>query len=154
MALFRNTRMPSLGTAQPLLGPVVALNLWAFVMEGWMYGKRIPYVQQNNIQLGPDSSPAELDRMLPPHVQWPAHNYNHLQEQPTQFYAVAAVLALAGVRDRSAVALAWAYVGLRVVHSLIQASANRIMPRFSVFILSSFALLGLTVRAATEVFSA
>ena len=61
-----------------------------------------------------------LDHILPAHVQWKAHNYNHLHEAPTLFYAVAIVLAIIGQGDGFNTTLAWAYVGLRVIHSLIQ----------------------------------
>src|SRR3546814_10551434 len=38
-----------------------------------------------------------LDDVLPAEVQWKAHNYNHLMEQPTVFYAVAIALAVGGI---------------------------------------------------------
>ena len=68
------------------------------------------------------------------------------QLQPTQFYAVAIALALLG-GNAIDVYLAWAYVGLRVVHSIFQATVNKIEVRFTFFALSSFVLIGLTVRA-------
>ena len=90
--------------------------------------------------------------MLPPEVQWKAHNYNHLHEAPTVFYAVALVLALVGEGDGLSALLAWLYVVLRVIHSLIQAIANRVVWRFAVFVISSVVLTALVVRAAVAVF--
>jgi hypothetical protein len=77
-----------------------------------------------------------------------ADNYNHLHEQPTLFYAVALAAQLAGVVDPLSVGLAWAYVGLRVAPSFVQATRNVIPVRFAVFTLGSFALLALLVRTA------
>ena len=91
----------------------------------------------------------ELERRytLPPEVQWKAHNYNHLMEQPTVFYAVALALAVGGMGGGLNAQLAWAYVGLRIVHSLIQATVNRVMWRFAVFALASLALIALCLHA-------
>ena len=80
--------------------------------------------------------------------RWKADNYNHLMEQPTQFYAIMFALIHLKANDNLTVGLAWGYVGLRVVHSLVQSISNPIMVRFQIFALSSVALLGLTARAA------
>jgi hypothetical protein len=77
-----------------------------------------------------------------------ADNYNHLHEQPTLFYALALAAQLGGAADALNVGLAWTYVGVRVVHSLVQATKNVIPLRFAVFTLGSFALLALCVRTA------
>lgn len=90
---------------------------------------------------------------LPPKIKWPADNYNHLHEQPTQFYAIGLALVLAGAGDERLVnRLAWAYVGLRVIHSLIQSTFNNLGLRFFVFIASSLVLLAMGGRAAYIVF--
>ena len=90
---------------------------------------------------GPD-----LDEVLDERVNWKAHNYAHLHEQPTVFYAAVLILVLAGygVAD---VLLAWAYVSLRVVHSVWQATINRQPARAILFLVSSVFLIGLGVRA-------
>ena len=93
-----------------------------------------------------------MNEALPADVKWPADNYNHLLEQPTQFYAVALSLALIGADDDLNVKLAWGYVGVRVVHSLVQSVANPIMKRFSVFLASSAVLAALTARGALTFF--
>jgi hypothetical protein len=89
---------------------------------------------------------------LPANVRWKADNYNHLMEQPTLFYAT--VLALAVLGDQSVISLmlAWAYVLLRVVHSLVQATGSRITLRFAVFFVSSLVLFALAIRAALLAF--
>ena len=129
-----------------LLLPVVALVAWTMVMWAWMYVTRIPAIRSAKMKLDPHAPRAEQMASLPAHVRWKADNYNHLMEQPTQFYAVTIALALAGGAAVD-VYLAWAYVGLRVIHSVFQSTVNKIEVRFTLFALSSFVLIGLTVRA-------
>lgn len=133
----------------PILVPVVALVVWSLVMMVWMFAIRLPALRKAGIDLSKASGgyPGRLDTMLEEKVQWPAHNYIHLMEQPTLFYAVALSLALLGAGGGWNVALAWAYVGLRVLHSLVQATFNRIALRFALFMLASFALMGLALQA-------
>jgi hypothetical protein len=142
--------MTGMGTLQP----VVALAAWTMVMWLWMYATRIPAL--NAAKVDPDSlvqGPKQsLDGVLPPKVQWKAHNYNHLHEAPTVFYAIAVLLAFIGEGDGINATLAWAYVALRVVHSLIQVTINKVMLRFAVFALSSLCLMALVVRAGVAVF--
>jgi len=123
-----------------ILAPVVALVLWTLVMWLWMYATRIPAMQRLNVRLDPTVPPGTLTAVLPPEVRWKADNYNHLMEQPTIFYATALTLALLGAGDGLNAQIAWAYVGLRVLHSLVQVTVNRIMIRFAVFVLSTIAL--------------
>lgn len=141
-----------------ILQPVVVLAIWTMVMWAWLYATRIPAMSRS-----PDVPPisqiqggrgADLDGVLPPHVQWKAHNYNHLHEQPTVFYAVAIVLAIIGQGDGINALLAWIYVGLRIIHSLVQVTANRVLVRFVLFALSSLVLIALIFDATIAVFGA
>jgi hypothetical protein len=90
--------------------------------------------------------------MLPSPARDIADNYNHLMEQPTLFYALVFVTYLGGWQDGGAIALAWAYVALRVVHSLVQATVNIVMVRFSLFLLSTLALIALALKDAMMLF--
>ena len=136
----------------PMLAPVIALVLWTFVVWGWMYATRIPAILQSKMVLNPQAPRGEQMNLLPANVRWKADNYNHLMEQPTLFYAVGLALAVAGDATTLSLGLAWAYVGLRVVHSLVQALINIIQVRFALFFLSSLVLLALVIRAALLVF--
>lgn len=135
-----------------ILAPVMALVLWTLVMWLWMYATRIPAMQRLNVRLDPTVPPGTLTAVLPPEVRWKADNYNHLMEQPTIFYATALTLALLGAGDGLNAQIAWAYVGLRVLHSLVQVTVNQIMIRFVVFVLSTIALTMLAIHAALIVF--
>lgn len=142
-------------TGQDILQPVVALAIWTMVMWLWMYATRIPAMTKapeldtKNLVGGTGK---DLDAILPPQIQWKAHNYNHLHEAPTVFYAVALVLALLDQGGGLNATLGWAYVGLRVVHSLVQVTTNKVMVRFGLFALSSLVLIALIVHAAIAVF--
>ncbi len=132
----------------PILAPVIVLVLWTFVMWAWLYATRIPAMSKAKVPLDPNRTAAEFSAQLPPRVRWKADNYNHLMEQPTLFYAVALTLALVGAGGGLNAELAWAYVGLRIVHSLVQALVNVILLRFTIFAIASLVLLSLAIRAA------
>lgn len=137
-----------------ILRPMVVLIAWTLVMLVWMLATRLPAMKAAGARLGTlvGSKAADADRALPPEVQWKAHNYNHLMEQPTLFYAVCTVIALTGTGDGVNAIIAWLYVGLRVLHSLVQATVNRVLPRFMLFLASTLALVALTLHAAMAVF--
>ncbi len=139
---------------QAMLGPVVALALWSMVIWLWMYVTRIPAMRRANIDVNNlvGGKGNDLDQILAPQIQWKAHNYNHLMEQPTVFYAVALTLAMVGAAGPIVVDLAWSYVALRIVHSLVQVTVNRVLIRFVIFALSSAVLIALTLAAAIAVF--
>ena len=135
----------------PILVPVIALVAWTMVMWTWMYVTRIPAIRKARIKLDPHAPRGEQMASLPAEVRWKADNYNHLMEQPTIFYAIALSLALLGEGTGTNLTLAWTYVALRVVHSFVQATFNKIEVRFGVFALSSLVLLGLIVNAVMVV---
>ncbi len=137
-----------------ILKPVVVLAAWTMIMWLWMYATRIPAMSKAKIDAKNlvGTTGRQLDDVLPPEVQWKAHNYNHLHEQPTVFYAVALALAFMGQGNNLNATIAWAYVGLRIVHSLVQVTSNRVMIRFSLFALSGIALLMLVVHAVISAF--
>ena len=134
----------------PILAPVVALVAWSLIVMGWMYATRFPAMRRKGISLKGriGSKPGALDGVVEDQVQWKAHNYNHLMEQPTLFYAIALTLALLGDGHGINLYLAWGYVAFRVAHSLVQAITNVVRTRFLLFTAASLCLAGLTVHAA------
>ena len=137
-----------------ILKPVVVLLAWTMVMWLWMYATRIPAMSKAGlVEPGMSGTTgASLRAKLPDAVNWKADNYNHLHEAPTVFYAVAIVLAIIGQGDGLNATIAWVYVGLRIAHSIVQATVNRVMIRFSLFALSSLALIALILHAAIPIF--
>ncbi len=140
----------------PILATVVALAAWSLVMWLWMYATRLPAMRKAKIDtfnlVGGAGS--DLKAIIPPKQQWPADNYNHLHEQPTIFYAIAITHALIGTGDGVNLTIAWAYVALRILHSLVQVLVNRVIVRFTLFSLSSLCLIALTLHAAMAMLGA
>ena len=106
-----------------MLTPVLALIVWTFVIWFWLYATRIPAMRAAGLDPAKVKRKGDLDP-LPVSVQQIADNYNHLHEQPTVFYALAVYSHLVGVADPLNIGLAWAYVGVRIVHSLIQCTSD------------------------------
>jgi hypothetical protein len=136
-----------------MLTPVLALIMWTFVIWVWMYATRLPAMRAAGIDPARIKRKGDLDP-LPVWVQQIADNYNHLHEQPTVFYALAFYTHLAGVADPTYVGLAWAYVGLRVLHSLIQCTWNFVPLRFFVFSGSTIVLIVIAVRNVAALLAA
>lgn len=137
-----------------ILQPVVVLLAWTMVMWVWMYATRIPAMLKAGIDAKGlvGTTGASLRAQLPDSTSWKADNYNHLHEAPTVFYAVAIVLAIIGQGDGVNTLVAWAYVALRIAHSIVQATVNRVALRFALFALSSIALMVLIFHAIIPLF--
>ena len=130
-----------------ILTPVILLVAWSQIMWLWMYLTRIPAIKAANMQLDPEAPRGQQMASLPSKVRWKADNYNHLMEQPTIFYAIVFALSLLGEGDGLNLVMAWAYVLIRIVHSLFQATVNKIEVRFTLFVLSNIALFALAANA-------
>jgi hypothetical protein len=131
-----------------MIAPVVALVIWSLVMLVWLYATRIPAMSKAKVdpeKVKDGGAPFDL---LPVGARRVAANYNHLHEQPTLFYAICFALQLMNQDGHINVGLAWAYVALRVIHSLVQATVNIVVIRFSIFAIASLVLMALTFHAA------
>ena len=128
-----------------LLTPMLALIVWSLVMLAWTYAVRIPAIRKAGVDPATAREPTSLD-VLPLQVRQVAYNYNHLMEQPTLFYALVAYSYLAGQQNGVNLILAWAYVALRIVHSLVQATVNVVLVRFAIFIAGTLVLAALAAR--------
>jgi hypothetical protein len=141
-----------------ILQPVVVLAAWTMLVWIWMYATRIPAMNRAgmdaNAMVGSTGRSLRDDLVAKGEVKasWVADNYNHLHEAPTVFYAISIVLAMIGQGDNLNATIAWAYVGLRIAHSLLQVTSNRVVIRFVLFALSSLALMALVLHAAIAVF--
>ena len=138
----------------PILAPVVALVAWTLIVMLWMGVTRGREFRRLGVTMGNiprGARGADLEGKAEPKAQWPCHNYNHLMEQPTIFYAIALTLALMDFGGGINTWLAWGYVGFRVLHSLVQGTVNIVAIRFPLFLLASLCLIGLTVHAGARI---
>ncbi|MEM1051319.1 MAG: MAPEG family protein [Pseudomonadota bacterium] len=133
-----------------MLAPAAVLVVWTLVVLFWVVPSRfgaIAKVEDKSVFTGkPGGRGQDLEGLIPDKANWPAHNHTHLHEQPTLFYAVSAILAIAGAGAFD-VMLAWIYVAVRIVHSLWQILVNNVPVRFLLFLASTIALIIMAVRA-------
>lgn len=152
-AMLRTAMDSHVAGLTQFLTPVLLLICWTLIMWLWMYATRIPAMQKAKIN--PDSArhPGTYSDAIPANVRAVADNYNHLHEQPTIFYALMFFAAFTNGDSDLMLKLAFAYVGLRVLHSLVQILSPKVMLRFSVFMLASFVLVGMAVIEVIRVFA-
>jgi hypothetical protein len=138
-----------------ILKPVAVLIIWSLIMLVWMVVVRLPAMKRAGIDINKavGGRPGGLDGTIEDKAQWPAHNYIHLMEQPTLFYAVALLLAFIGMGNGLNTTIAWGYVVFRIAHSILQATVNIIRYRFVLFALSTLCLVALSLHALIGVFS-
>ena len=131
-----------------ILAPAAVLIVWSLLMLIWMAAVRMPALARADIRINDRKGGRgqDLEGVLAPEVNWKAHNYTHLMEQPTLFYACVLILAIVGYSPAVLIA-AWLYAGLRIVHSLWQALVNTVPVRLTLFMLSSFVLLFMAISA-------
>ena len=133
-----------------ILAPAAALVVWSIIMLFWMAVTRLPAMSKIGMDLSkaaPGGRGQDIDPHVSPSVAWKSHNYTHLMEQPTIFYATIMILAISGGATSLTVSLAWGYTVLRVIHSIWQATVNTVAIRFVFFLLSSLCLTILAVQA-------
>ena len=138
-------------TAHPILQPALWLIIWSITMLMWMAVTRFSAFGAAGVDLSkskPGGRGQDLEGVLPASVNWKAHNYTHLMEQPTLFYALTGIIAIAGLPNPILVQLAWCYTIIRIVHSIWQATVNTIRVRFTMFIISTLCLLVMAVMTA------
>lgn len=135
-----------------ILQPMLAVGLLTVLMAVWMYFTRIPAMSRLKIhpQKGQDTS--KLKDLLPDEVNRVSNNYNHLFEQPTLFYVVCLTIAFLGWVDQIYILTAWTYAILRIAHSLVQATVDRVMIRFLLFVVSWIVLGFMTIRLSLGIF--
>jgi hypothetical protein len=138
--------------SKAILAPAAILILWSLIVLLWMAATRgsgLKTLQREKMRELPrvGARGEDLQKVLPQSANWVSHNYTHLMEQPTLFYAVVMILALVGQGDGLNVQLAWGYTVIRIAHSLWQGLINTIPVRFGLFILSSLCLMALAINA-------
>jgi hypothetical protein len=133
----------------PIFAPAIVLVLWSLVMLTWLALTRLPAMSAAGISLPTivGQRGVNLEGVIPDRVNWKSHNYTHLMEQPTLFYATVLVLGVVGAGDGLNLQLAWGYVIVRIAHSIVQATWNRVTVRLGLFALATVALLILAINA-------
>ncbi|MEJ6594080.1 MAPEG family protein [Parasphingorhabdus sp.] len=132
-----------------ILAPAAVLVIWSLIMLFWMAGTRLPAAKKMGIDIvgKPGGRGPDFDVQVPDKVAWKSHNYTHLMEQPTLFYATVVILALADAGHGLNLYLAWAYAIIRIIHSIWQATVNLVKVRFLLFLASTICLFIMAINA-------
>jgi hypothetical protein len=122
-----------------ILLPVITLAFWTFIIFAIMAPARFYFLRMKHPQTAAHTK--NLKGLLPPWTERVADNYNHLFEQPVVFYAIALLIAVINNIEPLMIQLAWIYVALRVLHSIVQITFNFVPLRFTLFV-TSWLILG------------
>ncbi|WP_448569063.1 MAPEG family protein [Thalassotalea ganghwensis] len=125
--------------SQKVLAPVAVLVLWTFIIGFRMFCHRI--AEMKRCKISPDSIALSQTRSARLKDSRASDNYNHLFEQPILFYVLSVTVVLVQYVPTGYLLMAWSFVILRVIHSIIQCTINNVMWRFSIFMVS-YVLLG------------
>ena len=131
-----------------ILYPLFALAAWTLIVLVLIPIARVRSVRQREI--GPDDFKYGESAKVPGHVSVSNRNYMNLLELPMLFYVVGILLYVTGGASYVTIALAWAYVVLRVVHSLIHLTYNKVLHRLTAFTLSNVVIVVLWVFAGSH----
>ena len=138
-------------TPAALFAPVFSLVAWTFCILLMVAWRRLKAGFDRRV------SPREYalgeSARVPPDVSLPNRNYMNLLELPLLFYVAMLLAQITATGSPLLVGLAWAYVALRVVHSLIHITYNDVLHRFLAFAASNFVLLGIWALLARGVFA-
>lgn len=133
-------------SVNPILGAAAVLGLWSVLMF-FIYAVRLVSTGAKVGDLPAGFRGPDADSETPDTVKWTRHNYEHLMEQPTLFYAMVIILAVVGDTSAASYYAAWIYTGARILHSVWQMQVNTVPVRFMLFAISTLALLMLCVHA-------
>ena len=122
-----------------ILLPVLTLGFWTFIIFAIMAPARFYFLRMKHPQTAAHTK--NLKGLLPPWTERVADNYNHLFEQPVAFYVITLSIAVINNIEPLMIQLAWAYVALRVLHSIVQITFNFVPLRFTLFV-ASWLILG------------
>ncbi len=133
-----------------ILIPFFGMMLLTGIVWVYMYVRRLSYNFANRVHPQSLTTPEAVARLLPESVNNPSYNLKNLFELPVLFYAVCLYLYVAGGADAGHIFCAYAFLGLRIVHSAIHCTVNRVVPRFFVYIAAAIFLWVMVVRSALQ----
>ena len=126
-----------------IFAPMGALALLTFIVLGFIPSRRFRAVFAR--QVSADDFKLGESAAVPAHVALANRNYMNLLELPVLFYVVCLMYFVAGRLDQTALTVAWVYVALRAVHSLIHVTYNNVIHRLTAFAVSNFVLIAFWV---------
>ncbi|NET56817.1 MAG: MAPEG family protein [Symploca sp. SIO2E6] len=127
-----------------LFYPMLAMFIWTFLVMSLTLSVRIYDLAKGQLtneyfQLFQGSEPSQA-------IVKTTNNLRNLMEFPPLFYVIASLIMLSGKSDQVFISLAWIYFTLRLLHSLIHITINKVSPRFTFYLISNIVLLTMWVR--------
>ncbi len=137
---------------KPILLPVLALVVLTFAVWLVLYFTRIREIIAKRINAG-ELANSHQARLLLTDSAGPSDNLRNLFEMPILFYLAMLLSLILLIQDGQLVVLAWLYVTLRALHSVVHCTYNRVMHRFSVYLASCAILFMIWLRMAWYIFA-
>jgi hypothetical protein len=131
-----------------IFSPFFATILLTLIVWIYMYIRRLSFISGLKINQQELAAPGVLEKLSPPSVINPSDNLKNLFEIPVLFYAIVLYLFVTKQVDSIYVNAAWIFFGFRVLHSAIHCTSNLITFRFAAYIISTFAVWLMVIRAA------
>jgi len=135
-----------------ILYPMLALVALAFAVAVRMFLQRVGEMRTRRIH--PQAMATSAKRAQRLEATTAADNFANLFEMPVLFHVLALALLATGTVTAGFVWAAWAFVALRVVHSVIHCSYNKVMHRFAAYVAAMLVLLGMWVAFAAVLLQA
>jgi hypothetical protein len=136
-------------TQTAIFSPFFATMLLTMAVWIYLYLRRLPFILSLKIDQQELAAPGMLEKISPSSVINPSDNFKNLFEIPVLFYAIALYLFVTNQVDSIYLNAAWIFVGFRVIHSAIHCTFNLISLRFAAYLISTFAVWFMAIRAAT-----
>lgn len=136
--------------ATQIFGPFFGMLLLTLTVWVLLYARRITFLQKNKIHPQRLKTRERAAQLISEETNYPADNLMNLFELPVVFYALCIYLYVSGNVDFVYVAAAWAFFGLRAVHSAIHCTVNRVMARFLAYMAAALVLWFMVLRAALQ----
>ena len=133
---------------QAIFIPFLGMQLLTLLVWIIMFSKRFSYMTQNKIEPQALSSPEKVNALIPEDIAAPGNNLKNLFELPVLFYGICIYLFVNSLVDTGYLAVACAFLAFRTLHSLVQCTYNNVMHRFILYVVSSFALWYIVIRAS------
>ena len=130
---------------KPMLLPLLAMIFLTFAVWVHMYVTRLSEIKRKSIDSQSLATRVECQALLTNSAAQ-ADNLKNLFELPVLFYVAVLLDLELMIQDQIMVQLAWGYVALRYVHSLVHCTYNRVMHRFVAYAASCLVLMLLWAR--------
>jgi hypothetical protein len=135
-------------TQTAIFSPFFATIILTMTVWIYLYIRRLPFILSLKIDQQELAAPGMLEKLSPPSVINPSDNFKNLFEIPVLFYAIVLYLFVTNQVDSIYLNAAWIFVGFRVIHSIIHCTFNLILLRFAAYVVSTFTVWFMVIRAA------